>query len=58
MRQPAVELATDLVDLTGVSLAELWRSADAELTRSVERLAARIEQGPPQVLQNQQGQIC
>jgi len=45
MRHTPAELKTDIVDLTGLSLAELQTSDDPALLRSVRLLAGKTERG-------------
>ncbi len=47
------DVATDVVDLTGLSLAELRSSDDPVLVRSLALLTGRAECGQTGVLQNQ-----
>ncbi|WNV88738.1 hypothetical protein [Umezawaea sp. Da 62-37] len=49
---PAADLETDLVDLAGLSLAELRRTTEPVLVGSVARLVARTEHAPRGVLEN------
>lgn len=53
MRQARGEVTTYMVDLTGVSLAELSRSDDPVLLRSLQLVAGRTECSRTGVLQNQ-----
>ena len=53
MRHTPAELKTDIVDLTGLSLAELQTSDDPALLRSVRLLAGKTERGRAIPLQNQ-----
>ena len=53
MRQVKGEVTTSVVDLTGLSLAELRRSDDPALLRSLQRVTGHAECGGTGVLQNQ-----
>jgi FXSXX-COOH protein len=53
MRQATSEVTTDLVDLTGLSLAELRGTDDPVLQRSLRLVAVRTECSRIGVLQNQ-----
>jgi hypothetical protein len=53
MRQARGEVTTNLVDLTRLSLAELRRSDDPVLLRSLVLVAGRTECSRTGVLQNQ-----
>ena len=53
MRQARGEVTTHMVDLTGMSLAELSRSDDPVLLRSLLLVADRTECSRTGVLQNQ-----
>lgn len=53
MRSVSGEVATNVVDLTGLSLEELRSSDDPALVRSLALLTGRAECGQTGVLQNQ-----
>lgn len=53
MRQARGEVTTNMVDLTGFSLAELYSSDDPVLGRSLLMITDRVECDRTGVLQNQ-----